>query len=381
MKKAYNTEWVRNIGIHQIAESWLRKKLITSDQLVSIRNMYPENFYRPGVFVKIGLFIFGTIACSFFSGFLSLFILAGADGDGGLSVISICSAIGFIAMLEFLIRDRKLFHSGVDNALLYAAFVATMIPFFILVNEPPVWFSCCFALAFLIPAFLRYADMLAAVACFAILLLLLTNLMMKFALGAALLPFGVMLFSAVVFFINWKAVSDYYANCQVAITVACLAGFYIGGNYYVVREGNAFLNDLSGATAPQIAFAPIFYFFTVIIPLSYIVFGLRIKDRTLLIMGLLTFAFSIYTYKYYFSQLPIEQGVSVLGVLMILFAATAINYLKTPKKGITDEKEGDRKLANLEALIAAQHLGQTPVEKGMEFGDGDFGGGGAGNNY
>jgi uncharacterized membrane protein YgcG len=381
MNKAYNSEWVRNIRLQDIAESWLGKKLISSDQLSSIKGAFPENFYRPGIFVKIGLFIFGTIACSFCSGFLSLFILAGFEGDGGISAVSILSAIGFIAMLEFLIRDRKLFHSGVDNALLYAALGATMVPFFMLMNNPPVWLSCCFALALLVPAFLRYADMFTAVACFAVLVFLLANMMMKFPLGAALLPFGIMFFSALSYFLNRRVVSDYYTNCQAAISVLCLAGFYVGGNYYVVREGNALLNDLIGAVSPQIAFAPLFYVFTVLIPIAYVAFGLKTKDRTLLITGLITFAFSIYTYKYYFSQLPIEQGITILGMAMILLAAALIHYLKTPKTTITDEKDGERKLANFEALIAAQHLGQVPAEKGVEFGGGSFGGGGAGNDY
>ena len=381
MNKAYNSEWVRNLAIHQLAESWVAKKLLSEDQLAAVKSSFPENFYKPGIFVKIGLFIFTTVACSFCGGFLALLISGVSDGDGGISLISIISSLGFIVMLEFLIKDRRLFHSGVDNALLYAGLGAMLVPFFILFNNPPVWLSCCFALTLVTPASLRYADVLTVFAAFLVLITLLANVMMKFTLGAALLPFGVMLFSAFVYFANRRISSDYYATCQIVISVLCLITFYFGGNYYVVREGNALLNDFIGPITPQIPFASIFYFLTVSIPVLYVIFGVRKKDRTLLLIGLLTFAFSVFTYRYYFGFLTTEQGLTVAGILMILFSVAAIRFLKTPKLSLTDEKIGKRKLANLEALIAAQHLGQAPTQKGVEFGGGNFGGGGAGNAY
>ena len=381
MTKAYNTEWVRNIAILQLAESWLAKNMLTEDQFSLVKSSFPENFYKPGIFVKIGLFIFTTVACSFCGGFLSLFILGAFDGDGGVSMVAIILAIGFIMMLEFLIKDRKLFHSGVDNALLYAGVGTMLVPFFVLFNNPPVWLSCCFALALVIPAFLRYADLLTVFAAFVILITLIANIMMKFTLGAALVPFGIMLFSALIYFVNRKISSAYYANCQLVISALCLITFYFGGNYYCVREGNALLNDFIGPIAPQIPFASIFYFSTLSIPILYVIFGIREKDRTLLITGLLAFAFSVFTYRYYFGFLTPEQVLTTAGISMIAFSVAVIQFLKTPKLSLTDEKMGKRKLANLEALIASQHLGQAPMEKGVEFGGGNFGGGGSGSGY
>lgn len=145
--RAYNIEWVKNLQIQQMAQSWFEKNMLTGAQLAATKTEFPEKFHRPGIFVKIGLFIFGLVACLFFTGFLSLF-LAGGSGDGAISAMSIISAICFIAALEFLIRERKLYHSGIDNALLYAAIVGALVPFFILVQNPPVWLSCVVALLF-----------------------------------------------------------------------------------------------------------------------------------------------------------------------------------------------------------------------------------------
>ncbi len=381
MKHPYNIEWIKNVRIQQTAEHWFNKKLITENQLMTVKTTLTGHFYNPGIFVKVGLFIFALVACSFFCAFLSLFIPNSSAGDTSICWISIISAIGFITILEILIKDRKLFHSGVDNALLYAALGASLTPYFILMSDPPVWLTCCFMLSLLVTAFLRYADMITIIAAFIVLIGLLGNIMLKFTLGTALLPFAVMSLSAGIYILNKKADTDYYHNCQLSISAMSLITFYLASNYYIVREGNALLNNLSSPIAPQIPFAPVFYLLTSLIPVLYIVFGLRKKDRSLFIIGLFAFGFSLFTFRFYFGFLTPELGLTIAGIGMIVISIAAIQYLKTPKHTLTDDKEGANDLGNLQALIAAQHLGQTPVEKNISFGSGNFGGGGAGNDY
>lgn len=381
MKKAYNPEWIQNLEIIKMADSWFEKKLISEAQLMETKSGFAVPFYNPGIFVKIGLFLFTLLACSFFGGFLSMFFLGMTDGDGALTLLSIAAGCSFVFALELLIRDKKLYHSGVDNALLYSAIAAFTTPYFLIFTSPTVAQSCFYILIILAIAHYRYADAFIAMAGYAVLFTLLANLMMKFSLGAALLPFGIMAASAIVYFFADKARSDYYAICNRVFKVLSLVTFYLGGNYYAVREGNALLNDLPGSIAPQISFAPLFYFFTLAIPVLYVVAGLKTKDRILFITGLLAIAFSVFTYRYYFAFLPIEQGLALAGILMMVTSVSVIRYLKTTKHGLTDDQDGKRKLANLEALIIAQQVGQTPQERGVEFGQGNFGGAGAGDGY
>ncbi len=381
MKKLYNPEWIQNLEIIRLADSWFEKKLISESQLIGIKAGFSVPFYNPGIFVKIGLFLFTLVACSFFGGFLSMFFLGMSDGDGPLSLLSIVAGCAFIFVLELLIRDKKLYHSGVDNALLYSAIAAFTTPYFLIVTSPTVAQSCFYILIILAIAHYRYADAFIAIASYAVLFTLLANLMMKFPLGAALLPFGIMAVSAIIFFFANKAVSDYYSFCNKVFKVLSLVTFYLGGNYYAVREGNALLNDLPGSIAPQISFAQLFYFFTLAIPILYVAAGLKTKDRILFITGLFAIAFSVFTYRYYFAFLPVEQGLALAGILMMVTSVSIIKYLKTTKHGLTDDQDGKRKLANLEALIIAQQVGQTPQERGVEFGEGNFGGAGAGEGY
>jgi hypothetical protein len=380
MKKAYNQSWVENLKIQETASYWLSKNLISADQLSKIKVAFPEHFYRPGIFVKIGLFLFAIIACSFFAGFTSIF-LSGDGSDSAMVVLSLACLAGYAFSLEYLIKTRNLFHSGVDNALLYSAIGAAMMPVFILFSHLEVWQYCIFMLFILLFVVFRYADFVATLGLFAVTLTLVTTLLVKFPLGKALLPFAVMILSATIYLTIRKIKDTYYYDCMKLLKILSLLTFYLGGNYLVVREGNAFLNELHLPVSPQIAFAPLFYFFTIAIPLAFIIGGIRKKNRILFVLGLLSFAFSVFTYKYYFSLLTPAQGITVAGAMMILAAVTSIKYFHSAKHGITDEPYGKRKFANLEALIVAQQMGQPQRQEGLEFGGGDFGGGGAGETY
>lgn len=380
MKKAYNQTWIENLYIQQQASQWKLKNLLTAEQETEVRNQFPEQFYRPGLFVKIGLFCFAVVACSFFVGFLSLFFYD-TGSEVGFSTLSLICCACFIFCLEYLIKTKGLFHSGVDQALLYAAVTAALTPMFLLFDHAPLWIHCLVALAIIAPATLRYADLLGAIVIFGLIFTLLADLMMKSPLGKALLPFGVMVLSALIYWLARKSTDLYYRECRQVLEVLSLITFYLGGNYLIVREANAMLNDLTLSIAPQISFAPVFYLFTCIIPLVYIATGAKKRDRLLFILGLLALAFSIYTFLHYFSPFTASQELVLAGGVMLAASVALIRYLHVPRYGISDEQDRKRRFANLEAVIVAQKLGATPEGNRLEFGGGDFGGGGAGEAY
>lgn len=380
MKKAYNETWVQNLDVQRVTQSWKDKNLITTAQFEQVKTEFPESFYRPGIFVKIGLFLFTLVAGSFFTGFISLFFLDGG-GEKSFAVLSILCSVCFFFVLEYFIKDRKLFHSGIDNALLYMATGAALIPIFIIFEDLKIWQYCVFILIIHVFVCLRYADIFTTLIGVIVLYAFFANLMVGFPLGKALLPFAMMIISGIIYSLNRKKQDVYYRDSQTVIEIVALVVFYLGGNYYVVREGNALLADLLSPVAPQIPFSTLFYLLTAAIPLLYVALGLKNKDRVLLIIGLLITAFSCFTYRYYFDIIPVEVLLSVAGALLIGLAGFCIHYFKTPRFGLTDEKLEKRNLANLEAMLIAHQFGQAPAEKNLEFGGGDFGGGGAGNDY
>jgi hypothetical protein len=59
----------------------------------------------------------------------------------------------------------------------------------------------------------------------------------------------------------------------------------------------------------------------------------------------------------------------------------AIRKLKTPKFSLTSIAFGTNEYKNLEAFIVNQVIQQPHQTNKTDFGQGDFGGGGAGSNY
>lgn len=377
MKKPYNEIWIKNLAIQGISEKLHEKNLISEEQLEMVKTNFPEHFYRPRLFIKIGLFLFSTIACTFLIGFIML--LFARIVDQTFVAITSFSCLCFLILLEFLIKDRKLFHSGIDNALLYAAIGSLASTFFLHFEHLEFWQYCIVSLFVLLTATYRYADILTSAGSFLALFTLMANLMLKFPLGKALLPFAVMALSVIIYFLIRKIKDSYFTNCRTMVEVLAVITFYLGGNYYAVREGNAWISNL--APSIQIAFEPLFYSFTAFIPLTYIFLGLKLKNRILFVAGLFALGFSVFTFRYYFGFLTIAQGLTIAGILLIVLAVFCIQYLRTPKFGISDESEGERKPGNLEAILTAQYLAQTPHEKGLEFREGNFGGAGSGESY
>ncbi len=386
MKKSYNETWVQNIDNQAIIKNWHEQKLLSDEQFEAAKKEFPVGFHQSNIFVKIGLFIFTNIVASGSLGFLSLFLVAIiSESTTGFGILSLIYAGIFFYFLEFFIKNNNFYRSGADNALLYAM-LGSLFSFFLAISDfdLPVWVYCAISLAILLPALLRYADPLVAIGLFISWITLWFNLMTKFPVGKLILPFVIMLVSAVSYFGMkfWKKRenSSYYADCQDIIEILALSTFYLGGNYYVVREGNAMLYGLTDSI--QIAFSPLFYFFTFAIPIFYIVRGLQKHDRKLLIVGILCVAFSIFTYRQYFSVLPLEWALTLGGFLLVLLSILAIRALKAPKYGLTYEPKGKNKFQNLEAFIVNQAMPQAPVQTdNMQFGEGDFGGGGAGSGY
>ncbi len=390
MKKAYNETWVENINNQEIINDWFFRKLITDEQRIEAQKIFPVGFHQSNIFVKIGLFVFTYIASSASLGFVSLIVFSIIpDSVFGFSLLSLTYSAIFLFFLEFFIKNNNLYRSGADNALLYAmlgAAFGAVVGFteFTL----PIWTYCIIALIILLPAILRYADPIVAFIAYFTWIALWFFLVTKYPIGKTIIPFVLMFVSAITYFLIkfWKEkeASNYYTEPQNIIEILALATFYFGGNYLIVREGNALLNDLGDSI--QIDFAPLFYLFSTLIPIIYVVYGLRKHDRKFLLVGIGTSAFSIFTYRHYFSVLPLEWALTITGLLLVGGCVWAIRALKTANGrrsafGLTSEAIGTNQYKNLEAFIVNQAMQQPSQPTKTDFGKGDFGGGGAGSGY
>lgn len=165
--KAYNTQWSVNDFIQSVAKKWFQKGFLKQEQYSAIKQEYQSDYNNPNIFLKIGLFIFTTLAASFSGGIFALFFTIPFQNfqQLGFIVESILMGVGFIFVLEFLIKNNKLYHSGVDNALLYMALGAFSTAVILIFQNAkfPIWLLLSLCLPFFIFAIIRYADAFVAV--------------------------------------------------------------------------------------------------------------------------------------------------------------------------------------------------------------------------
>ena len=389
--KVYNKQWSENDFIQNIAQKWFKQGFLKQEQYANIKKEYHSDYNNPNIFLKIGLFIFTILAASFSVRIVSLFLLIPFEQNYtvGLILQSIFLGTAFTFILNYLIKNNKLYHLGVDNALLYMALGAFCTAIFLIFENAklPTWLMLSFCLPFFVIATIRYADVLVTIATYLLSISIIVFLSLEFSLGKTLLPFITMICSGIAYFITKRLSkrSDYlyYEKCVEVLRMLALITLYLGGNYLIVREANAQINHLPDPVSPQIAFAPMFYFFTIIIPVVYIFFGLKNHDRLLLLIGLLAVGFSIFTYRFYFSVLPVEIALTLGGVILIALAGGCIHYLRTTKNGLTSQPDDEPRGLNLESIIISEVMQNKIPQQGdtFQFGGGDAGGGGAGGEY
>lgn len=394
MLYAYNPAWPHHEAIQAQATRWYKRQLLTAEQLAAVQAAYPLDFYRPHLFLRIGLFVFTVLGALAGVGMVGM--MTNFDFLGTLITTLIIGAW----MLEAVIRSKRLYHSGADNALLYLELLGLGALIVYLVYEqssahdpalgtPRLTVALLLTLSVLLLATLRYADRLVATAAYLNALLLLANVLLMLPYGTRLLPFAAAAASAGAF--AWftqqlgQPARPYHHRCLELLRGVALATAYLALNYWVVREGNAALLPGYVAESPQVPLAPLFYLCTAGIPLFYLAQGLRRPDRTWLWLGLLTAAFSVFTLRYYRSVLPAPWAATLAGALLAAVAVWATRYLRRSRHGLTsapDEAEDPQ--FNLESLIVAQTAQSAPaadVAAGVQFGGGHSGGGGATGTY
>ena len=155
----------------------------------------------------------------------------------------------------------------------------------------------------------------------------------------------------------------------------------------VVRELSAELLGNEVLPGQDIPFSYFFYAFTFIVPSAYLVLAVLKKERILLWIGLLSFCFSVYSIRFYYSIVPIEIVLTVGGAILFAITLFTIRKLKNKETGITfqpDRFTETNAFLTAEILVTSQIGSIKPeltIESPIEFGGGDFSGGGSGGSF
>ncbi|MFD1141460.1 hypothetical protein ACFQ4C_10085 [Larkinella insperata] len=388
--KAYNETWVHNKRIMEYAARWQRQGLFDAAKLAQIQEKFPVGFRESNGFIEIGLFVFSIVATS--GSYFLLATLLGQLFDHDIFYhffnIGFGLAVGFLA--GRLISGRNYYRSGVDNALVIAAVaLVTAGVVGLLPNNLSTWQYCLVILPLVLLGVWYYSDLLLTMAAFATLITALFDFFLDFSFGKTLLPFVLMAVSAGLYVLARLYENRdhlvYWRDNFILLEWLALTQLLVSCNYFAVRQLNYWTLDQRPAETPEITLAPLFWLLTTAVPIAFIYLGIRQKERPLLIMGAIGWGLALATWRYYYPLFSLEFYLISNGIVLVLIAIFLIRYLRVPHNGFTDRPDEDSPkelLLNAETLSTIQttsgHLGP---KEGMQFGGGDFGGGGSGDRY
>lgn len=377
-----------NLVLTEEANSLEAAGFISKEQKNLIKKKLPAFKRQSNILVRLGFFLLGAFLYLSICGVLALMGLNGFDSER--SFFSVCcyifAVVGF-AGAEFLTRQKYYGH-GLDDAFILGALLN--IGFAVSISTEGYELNIAFfvaAASFL--AYRRYLHLPSLlIFCLAASAVIFYGMFEFGPIGRTILPFVVMLLSAVFYFFAKRIINNltasYYYNGLLLSNCFCLILFYLSCNYLVVRELSvAFLGNevLPGHDIP---FALFFYAFTFIVPVLYLVQALKTRDRIMLWISFLAIAFSIYTIRFYYSVLPIEIALTFGGAVLFAIAYFSIKKLKDKEVGLTfkpDRIDNSNATLNAESLIVASAFGLKPEAKPeaspMDFGGGGFSGGGS----
>lgn len=393
---AYPKAFMEAITISRIVHQWEKKQLITSDIAKEIIKLYEHSFYSPNIFIRILLFIFTLILISAVAGFIALAFTFDGLEQTGIGVLMILYAGIILFVLEnIIIKDHKAYRAGLDDGFLYTA-LGYMIGGIIMIiqvnsDNPQELLLLLLCFPILLIFAIRYVDMLISALTFACLLaILFVGLSEMGPVIKSFLPFGGMLISAGIYLwikkLKQQPKFDWWMECLLIVEIMALFTFYMSGNYFVVRELTEIMFSTSFNSNSDIPFAFIFYAFTIIVPFLYVWLAILKKDRIMLRAGLLIFALSVLTFKFYFSLGHSEITLTISGILMIAIAWGVMQWLKKPKHGLTTKEDAEENLfthSELENIIISESFeGNIVTESKPELmAGGGFGGGGASGEF
>jgi hypothetical protein len=378
---AYNRLYLDNRAVQSEASEALAKKIITAEEHQHIRASYPYHFYTPNIYIRIGLFLLTVVIllCC-----LGLFMLGGVSSENGIGILLIFFGIVSYAALEFFIYDRKVYRSGIDDALLWIASGLVFGGINLCASHINASMESLIIFLLATAGVLRYADHVIALVAYGACLSMIFHIAIGLGPAArAFLPFLIMVVAVVLYLLFTRLSAEQYLrnyhSCLALLQMAALLSFYLAGNYYIVRELNAYI---SGSPRP-VALSWLWWLLTAIVPIIYLIRGIQKKDVIFLWAGLALIAASIFTVRYYYHVLPAELAMIIGGSVLIGGAYGLIRYLHSPKYGLTSIASGDPHLLeklHIEALVLAetfQSAASRPADTGVRFGGGSGGGGGA----
>jgi len=386
---AYNQNEIYNLKVIKLAKRWLKHGMIETRQFQSIEDIYKTPLFHPNLAIRLLLFIATVIVIVGVSGLV--FLMFSDSGESVISIVAIVFGVGAFAVLEKVFIDNRHYKSGVNESIIYIASGFIIVGVGILTNFESMFLIQLVAMGVFAFAAIRYLDWMVSLG-FVVMLSWTIFFQCDEAgeLLKSVIPFVfIVTFSSLLFIIRkLKKRRDLvlWNDNMLILEACCLLLVYAGGNYLVVREVSISFMNMELLDGQDIPYAFLFYSLTIVLPILYTGFGIMRKDIVWIRLGLVTMAFTIYTFKHYFLPGNSEVFLVVMGMLSSALAVIGMRYLKDGIMGLTSENIFSAEWANLnvEAFIISQTTGGNQPEKAEisgTGGGGSTGGGGASSSF
>jgi hypothetical protein len=384
-------------SVRGAAQDWERAGAIDGATRAAIAARFPDDRVRVTPAISVLLFLFSLIAINGAAGLVATLAKGGSEW-GFLALLALAFGTGLAVLTEILVGPLRRVQTGIELATSLAA-LGYLIAFagWLIVKPGAVEGGAVLAATFGVAAVL-----LAAAAWrwgYAL-----------YAGGAAAALLGAFLFvpGGRLAWIALPLVAGplllhgsesprlppvHRASCVLALAVA-LAGLYVAFNLssYDLALLERFVPDRpQGPFWPVPGVRALAIAGTALVPLGYLVLGLRSRRAVFLLLGVATAAASLITLRYYVHFAPLWVVLTISGVLLIAVALALRRYLDSgldhERGGFTAEPlfaDPDR-LRLLEAGAAVLSLSPEarPVHEEPRFtgGGGSFGGGGSSSDF
>jgi hypothetical protein len=385
---ASNFNRIQNHFLIEEVEKLVVQEFVSKEQLTDIKNNNPATKTNSNVLIRIAFFLLGSFLISSVFGVLALFFTL-ISNQNAFGFLFLLATICFVFTTEFIYKQNY-FAFGFDDSLILSIpiFACLSIGLF---SENVV--AILFVLVLITSlCSLRYVHVPSALfAQIGLVILIGYAITEKNIIPSAYLPIVLFLLSIVFYFLQ-KNISnniDYfiYKNVLITIKIFSLILGYASMNYFVVRELSEVLLGFHLAPNEDIPLAILFYFTTFAIPLFYIFYGLKQKDRIFFWIGLLSLALGFTTIRYYYAFLPIEMALILGGSILFIVVYFSIKKIKDKTAGITFNEDKNLTpmafdvVKNLLINSTVNATVTTAQESPMEFGGGGFSGGGSSSNF
>ncbi len=385
---ASNFDKIQNHFLIEEMEKLVVQEFVSKEQLNEVKRNNPTTKTNSNVLIRIAFFLLGNFLVSSVCGFFAL-TLSLVDNLNMFGFLFLLATIGCVIATEFIYRQNY-FAYGFDDSLILSIPICACISIGIFTEDVlAVLFVLVVMTSFCLVRYVHVpSTFFAQIGLVIFIGYLITE---KKIIPSAYLPVILFLLSIGLYFFQKTILKNIeyfiYKNVLQTIKIFSLVLAYASMNYYVVRELSEVLLGFHLAPSEDIPLALLFYFATFAIPLFYIFYGLKQKDRTFFWIGLVAFALAFATIRYYYAIFPIEIVLILGGSILFVIIYFSIKKIKDKTTGITfneDKNLNPMAFEVVKNLLVNANVNATITttqESSMEFGGGGFSGGGSGGNF